>query len=116
MPAQSQGTTPERLEAIQARLGLDDPIAVQYLAFLGRLLEDDLGTTIRGNQPVLDLLLERRPNTLALAGGAMALAVAIGLPMGFLAAYRRGSWLDGALMVGGHRGSVDPPPSGSAWC
>src|SRR6056297_1247399 len=74
MYAQSQGTTPEQLEAIRARLGLDDPIPVQYLAFLGRLLEGDLGYTIRGQQPVLDLLLERLPNTLALAGAAMAIA------------------------------------------
>lgn len=99
MYAQSQGTTPEQLEAIRARLGLDDPIPVQYLAFLGRLLEGDLGYTIRGQQPVLDLLLERLPNTLALAGAAMAIAIAIGIPVGFLAAYRRGTWIDSTLMI-----------------
>ena len=99
MYAQSQGTTPEQIEAIRSDLGLDRPIPVQYLQFMGRLLEGDLGYTIRGRQPVLDLLLQRLPNTLALAACAMALAVAIGLPLGFLAAYRRGSALDAALMV-----------------
>lgn len=99
MYAQSQGTTPEQLDAIRARLGLDDPIPVQYLAFLGRLFEGDLGYTIRGQQPVLDLLLERLPNTLALAAAAMAIAVAIGIPVGFLAAYRRGTWIDSSVMI-----------------
>ena len=99
MYAQSQGTTPEQLDAIRARLGLDEPLPVQYLAFLGRLLEGDLGYTIRGQQPVLELLLERLPNTLALAGAAMAIAIAIGLPVGFFAAYRRGTWTDSSLMI-----------------
>ena len=99
MYAQSQGTTPEQIEAIRANLGLDRPIPVQYLQFMGRLMEGDLGYTIRGRQPVLDLLLQRLPNTLALAACAMAIAIAIGLPLGFLAAYRRGTALDAALMV-----------------
>lgn len=108
MYAQSQGTTPEQLEAIRARLGLDDPIALQYLAYLGRLLEGDLGNTIRGQQPVLDLLLQRLPNTLALAGAAMVIAIAIGLPVGFLAAYRRGTWVDSGLMIGAIAGVSIP--------
>jgi ABC-type dipeptide/oligopeptide/nickel transport system permease component len=108
MYAQSQGTTPEQLEAIRERLGLNDPIPVQYLSYLGRLLEGDLGNTIRGQQPVLELLLERLPNTLALAGAAMAIAVAIGLPIGFLAAYRRGTWVDSTLMIGAIAGVSIP--------
>lgn len=108
MYAQSQGTTPEQLEEIRARLGLDDPIPVQYLSYLGRLLEGDLGNTIRGQQPVLDLLLERLPNTLVLAGSAMALAILIGLPIGFFAAYRRGTWIDSCLMIGAIAGVSIP--------
>ena len=108
MYAQSQGTTPEQLEAIRARLGLDDPIPVQYLAYLGRLLEGDLGNTIRGQQPVAGLLLERLPNTLALAGSAMAVAILIGLPVGFFAAYRRGTFVDSALMIGAIAGVSIP--------
>lgn len=99
MYAQSQGTTPEQLEAIRRSLGLDQPIYVQYLNFLGRLLEGDLGTTVRGQQPVLDLILQRLPNTLALAFSAMAIAAAIGIPLGFLAAWKRGTWVDTGLMT-----------------
>lgn len=99
MYAQSQGTTPEQIEAIRANLGLDRPVWEQYAAFLGRLLRGDLGHTIRGQQPVLDLLLQRLPNTLALAAAAMTIAVVLGVTLGFLAAYRRGTWVDAALMT-----------------
>ena len=99
MYAQSQGTTPEQIEAMRRDLGLDQPIVVQYLQFMGRLFHGDLGVTIRGRQPVADLLLQRLPNTLALAAAAMAIATLIGMPLGFLAAYRRGTFLDSGLMV-----------------
>ena len=99
MYAQSQGTTPEQIEALRRQLGLDQPIWSQYLAFLGRLLHGYLGETIRGQQPVLDLILQRLPNTLALAAAAMAIAMVLGIGAGFVAAYRRGTWIDTALMV-----------------
>jgi len=99
MYAQSQGTTEEQLEAIRAELGLDRPVWEQYVMYLGRVLSGDLGETIRGEQPVLELLLLRLPNTLALAGAALVIAIAIGMTLGFIAAYRRGSWLDTSLMV-----------------
>lgn len=99
MYAQSQGTTPEQLEAVRQRLGLDDPLVVQYFHYMGRVLHGDLGTTIRGEQPVLELLLLRLPNTLLLAGAALFIACAIGLTCGFIAAYKRGSWLDTSLMT-----------------
>lgn len=98
MYAQSQGTTPEQLEAIRASLGLDKSIPEQYLRFVGNVLQGDFGQTIRGQQPVLGLLLQRLPNTLALAFSALALALAIGIPLGFFAAYRKGSWVDAAVM------------------
>jgi len=99
MYAQSQGTTPEQLEEVRQRLGLDQPLLVQYFNYMGRVLQGDLGTTIRGEQPVLELLLLRLPNTLALAAAALFIACAIGLTCGFIAAYRRGSWLDTTLMT-----------------
>ncbi|MFK8083793.1 MAG: ABC transporter permease [Granulosicoccus sp.] len=96
--AQSQGSTPEQIEAVRRNLGLDQPIHIQYWRYLGRLAEGDLGHTIRGGQPVLDVILQRLPNTLLLAVAAMGIAIAIGLPLGFLAAYHRGSLLDTLLM------------------
>ena len=99
MYAQSQGTTPEQLDQIRASLGLDKPIVTQYFMYMGRLFQGDLGYTIRGEQPVLDLLILHLPYTLILAGTALVIAVAIGMTLGFIAAYRRGSWLDTTLMT-----------------
>jgi len=99
MYAQSQGTTPEQLEEVRARLGLDRPLVEQYFNYLGRVLRGDLGYTIRGEQPVLELLLLRLPNTLLLATAALVIASAIGLTFGFIAAYKRGTWLDTTLMT-----------------
>jgi len=99
MYAQSQGTTPEQLEEIRRNLGLDQPIHIQYLAYVGKLLHGDLGYTIRGHQPVLDVIMQRLPNTIALAVAAMIVAIAIGLPIGFFAAYKRGTAVDTGLMV-----------------
>lgn len=99
MYAQSQATTPEQIEEIRHNLGLDQPIYVQYVTFVGKLLHGDLGYTIRGHQPVLDVILQRLPNTIVLAVAAMAVAILIGLPIGFLAAYKRGTMVDTGLMV-----------------
>ncbi|MEQ9690711.1 MAG: ABC transporter permease, partial [Bauldia litoralis] len=108
MYAQSQGTTPEQLEEIRHNLGLDQPIYIQYVRFVGRLFHGDLGYTIRGHQPVLDVILQRLPNTIALAFAAMAVAILIGLPIGFFAAYKRGTMVDTGLMVGASAGGSVP--------
>lgn len=108
MYAQSQGTTPEQLAEIRSRLGLDQPIAIQYLQYLGRLLQGDMGVTIRGAQPVFGLIMGRLPNTLVLALAAMAIAVAIGLPLGFWAASRRGTWTNTLVMMGAISGVSIP--------
>ncbi len=92
-------TTPEELEAIRVRLGLDQPIWIQYAKYLGRLLQGDLGRSIVGDQPVLDILLVRFPMTLALAMASLAIAVAVGMTLGFLAAYKRGTWVDASAMI-----------------
>lgn len=93
-------STPEQLEAVRTSLGLDQPIHVQYAMYLGRLAEGDLGRTIVGDQPVLDVLLARFPATLTLAVASLAIAILVGMPLGFVAAYKRGSWVDiGAMLV-----------------
>jgi peptide/nickel transport system permease protein len=99
MYAQSQGTTPEQIEEIRQRLGLDRPILEQYGAFMGRLFQGDLGQTIRGQQDVLSILVERIPNTLVLAVAAMLVALVVGVPIGFFAAARRGRLADTGLMA-----------------
>ncbi len=92
-------STPEQIEAVRTALGLDQPIWVQYGLYVGRLLEGDLGRSIVGNQPVLDILLTRFPPTLILATTSLAIAVVIGLSLGFLAAYKRGTIIDVGAMI-----------------
>lgn len=99
MYAQSQGTTPEELEAIRTRLGLNEPVWVQYGMFVSRIAQGDFGQTIRGNQPVFDLLLGRLPNTLLLASVSLLIAAVVGVIFGFFAAYKRGTAVDTGLMV-----------------
>ena len=92
-------TTPEELEAIRVRLGLDQPILQQYFMYIGRLLQGDLGNSIVGDQPVLDILLTRFPATLSLTLASLAIAIVVGMSLGFLAAYKRGTWVDVSSMV-----------------
>lgn len=82
---------------LREALGLDRPLPEQYLRFLSGLLRGDLGTSLRyGNQSALLVVLERLPATLLLAASALAIAVALSLPLGVLAARYRNRWPDHA--------------------
>jgi peptide/nickel transport system permease protein len=85
--------------ALRAALGLDRPLAEQYLGYLGRIARLDLGVSLHDRRPVLDLLLERAGPTLELALAALILAVLIALPLGVLAAQHRGGTLDRVAMT-----------------
>jgi peptide/nickel transport system permease protein len=84
--------------ALRSLLGLDRPLAEQYLNYLGRLAQLDLGVSLHDQRPVADLLLERAGPTLELALAALVLALLIALPIGVLAAQHQGRALDGAAM------------------
>lgn len=87
--------TPEQIELMRRALGLDQPWWVQYGAYLGNLLQGDFGMSLRfRNQPAFDIVVERLPATLQLAGAALAVAVAISLPAGILSATTRNRWPD----------------------
>ncbi|MDA3624933.1 ABC transporter permease [Saccharopolyspora oryzae] len=88
--------TPEARAQLEAQLGLDQPIFVQYWRFLERAVTGDFGTStgVQRGATALDVFLTRIPATLELSILALLLAVAIGIPMGYLAARKRGSWLD----------------------
>lgn len=86
--------TPEAKEALRAELGLDQPLPMQYGRWLGAVLQGDLGRSLRTNQPVLEAIVERLPVTVELSILALLVAIAIGLPLGILAAVRRNSMLD----------------------
>jgi peptide/nickel transport system permease protein len=86
-------------EALRVALGLDQPVLLQFTHYLHGLLQLDLGTSLQSRRPVTDLLLERLPATLLLAGVTLAVTLALALPLGMLAAVRRGSPLDGGAMA-----------------
>jgi len=86
-------------EALRVALGLDQPVLLQFTHYLHGLLQFDLGTSLQSRRPVTDLLLERLPATLLLAGVTLAVTLALALPLGMLAAVRRGSAWDGGAMA-----------------
>lgn len=86
--------TQAQVEALRVELGLDRPLCVQYGDFVRSALQGDLGTSYRQRRPVADLLFERLPATLELAGAAFLLSVLIGLPLGILSAVYRDRWPD----------------------
>ncbi len=89
---------PAQHAALVQRLGLDQPLHVQYLDYLGQLLRGDLGNSLVTREPVATEFMARYPATLELAFMALLFAVSLGLLLGLLAALRRGSLLDQAVM------------------
>jgi peptide/nickel transport system permease protein len=79
---------------LQRELGLDQPIAIQYVTFVQRALQGDLGRSIKFSQPVLPLIASKLPSTLLLAVTAISLAVVIGIPLGVLSGTHPNSVFD----------------------
>ncbi|MHB8926942.1 MAG: ABC transporter permease [Bacillota bacterium] len=86
--------SPESLQAVRAELGLNRPLGVRFGAWLGGLARGDLGRSIHYQQSVLSLIVGRLPLTAVLAALAILIAAAIGVPLGVLAAARRGQAVD----------------------
>ena len=89
----------ETLDRMRSELGLDKPLPVQYLDYLGRLVRFDLGESFVTKRPVSDAITERFPRTLVLAFSAMLLALVGGVAIGLLAGWGRFKWLGRATMV-----------------
>ena len=92
------GIAPERLAELRHEFGLDQPLWKQFLDYEIQLAHGDLGTSVVTHEPVFQEFLQLFPATLELAVCAMLFSVLIGLPLGVVAAVRRGSWLDYGLM------------------
>jgi len=91
---------PVVLQYLRQKYHLDDPLPVQYFAWVTQVSQGDLGKSLRTDLPVTTLISQKLPVTLQLASMAMALALLIGIPMGILAAVRKGGWLElGANMT-----------------
>ena len=87
------------VEELRRRLGLDRPLVEQYGSFLQGLVRGDLGTSLRTGQPVTEQIVERMPATAELAAAAMLVAIGFSMPLGIIAAVRRGTFVDHAAMT-----------------
>jgi len=97
--------TPEQRAELRRNLGLDDPLPVQFISYVGHVLVLDFGNSYYYHRPVLSVIGERLPNSLQLSIAALALGLIIGVPLGVLAALTRGRPTDHAIRlvsVGGH--------------
>ena len=88
------GVSPEALAAISKKIGLDRPLAIQYLIWIGGVLRGDFGKSLLTEKPVIDIFLEKAPPTIQLAGVAWILATLIGVPVGVVSAVNRGGIFD----------------------
>jgi peptide/nickel transport system permease protein len=85
---------PEVIELLREKYRLNDPIPMQYLYWVGGVLQGDLGTSLKTGQPVLELIGQKLPVTIQLAIMSMIFAFAIGVPAGILSAVKKGTWID----------------------
>ncbi|HWH00549.1 MAG TPA: ABC transporter permease [Pilimelia sp.] len=95
-----ENATPERVAQVEQAYGLDRPVYEQYVAYMERVVQLDFGTSITTRQPVIEEFVRRFPATVELTVMAMLFAVGVGIPLGFIAARRYGSWIDNASTAG----------------
>ena len=102
-PAQTllgERATPQLIEQVRHQYGLDKPLPIQYWDYLKTVASGNLGTSITTYRPVTYELQQRFPATVELALGAMTFAIVVGIPLGFFAAKKYGSFFDQASLVG----------------
>ncbi|MGH3915127.1 MAG: ABC transporter permease, partial [Pseudonocardiaceae bacterium] len=102
--------TAENRAALEAAFGLDQSLPVQYLRFLHRAVTGDFGvsTGVQPGEAALSILLARLPGTIELTAVAIGLAIIAAVPLGYLAARRRGGWLDNTSVIGSLLGIAVP--------
>jgi peptide/nickel transport system permease protein len=91
--------TQDQIDAIRGKLGLDDPLPVQFARWLGHIVQGDLGTSIFSNEPVLRLVGQRLEPTMSVAFTTLTIAVLLAVTFGVLAAWKAGTWVDRLLMI-----------------
>ena len=94
-----RSATPQMVAAIRHELGLDQPLVMQFLHYVGNLLHGDLGRSYTQKTVVLPLILARLPATLVLMAAGIVVEVALGLTFGIIAAVRRGGFVDRSVMM-----------------
>lgn len=96
------------IQALREHYGLTKPLWEQYVNWLSKVVVGDFGMSLQYNRPALPLLLERMPATLQLALAALGLQLLVGVPLGVIAALRRGTWADNAIRFFGVIGHAVP--------
>ena len=105
---QDRGLDAKYVEQMLKRWDLDRPLHVRYLRYVAKLTQGDLGFSFLRGEDVRQVILTRFWPTLKLALVAMLIAVAVGVPLGFISALRNGSWLDACSMIGAVSGVSMP--------
>ncbi len=100
--------TDKVIEQVRERFGLDDPIPVQYVRYLGRLAQGDLGDSFATGEDVRSAILSRLPDTMLLALAAAVIQITIGIPLGLVAALRRQTLVDRSILIFSLVGVVVP--------
>ncbi len=91
--------SPADVERIREKLGLDRPIHVQFFTWAGAVLQGDLGTSIFSNLPVTKLIAQRLEPTIALSVSTIIFAILVAVPLGIVAAWKAGTWIDRSVMA-----------------
>jgi peptide/nickel transport system permease protein len=103
-----QRATPERIAQVNETYGFDEPLWKQYLSYITSLLHGDFGNSIQTNEPVLGSFLDKVPATIEVTLLAMTFAVVVGIPLGYYAARRHGTWVDTVAVTGSLLGVTIP--------
>src|SRR6267378_3958761 len=90
--------TPEQLERIRTSLGLNEPLYAQFFTWIGKLLHGDLGVSLISNVPVLKMIGQRVEPSISIAVSTIILAIVVAVPLGVIAAWKHGTWIDRFVM------------------
>lgn len=99
MATEAQIGDPAKLAELREKYGLNDPLWLQVVRYLGAVMRLDLGVSHLHNEPVVDVILQRLPATLLLMGAALGIAVVLGVSAGVIAATRVGTWIDSLVSL-----------------
>jgi peptide/nickel transport system permease protein len=90
--------TPEQLERIRTSLGLNEPLMTQFVTWVSKILHGDLGVSLISNVPVLSMIGQRLEPTISIALTTIILAILVAVPLGVIAAWKHGTWIDRFVM------------------